>query len=91
MLKVNELEITARSTKEQLVKGISFEVGKGETLGLIGESDSGKSLTSKAVMGLLNSRIFKVNGSIMWNGQEMLGKKTKLPKGYRERQIAMIM
>ncbi|SDA28133.1 ABC transporter [Ruminococcus sp. YE71] len=90
MLKVNDLEITARSTKEQLVKGISFEVGKGETLGLIGESGSGKSLTSKAVMRLLNSRIFRVNGSIRWKDREMLGRNAKLPKGYRGRQIAMI-
>lgn len=72
------------------MKGISFEVGKGETLGLIGESGSGKSLTSKAVMRLLNSRVFKVNGSVKWNGQEILGKKAKLPKGYRGQQIAMI-
>ncbi|MBR3629069.1 MAG: ABC transporter ATP-binding protein [Oscillospiraceae bacterium] len=90
MLKVNGLEITARSTKERLVKGISFEVGKGETLGLIGESGSGKSLTSKAVMGLLNRRIFKVNGSIKWNGQEMLVRTARMPKGYRGQQIAMI-
>ena len=64
MLKVNELEITARSAKERLVNGISFEVGKGETLGLIGESGSGKSLTVKAVMGLLNRRLFAVDGSV---------------------------
>ena len=62
MLKVNGLEITARISKERLVKGISFEVGKGETLGLIGESGSGKSLTSKAVMKLLNDRVFEISG-----------------------------
>lgn len=90
MLKVNGLEITARSTKEMLVKGISFEVGKGETLGLIGESGSGKSLTSKAIMRLLNSRVFKVNGSIKWKENELLGKNAKLPKYFRGRQIAMI-
>lgn len=90
MLKVKELEITARSTKERLVKGISFEVGKGETLGLIGESGSGKSLTSKAVMQLLNRRVFTINGSIKWKNEEMLRKNAKIPKGWREQQIAMI-
>lgn len=91
MLKVKELEITARSTGEQLVKGISFAVGKGETLGLIGESGSGKSLTSKAVMKLLNSRVFMMRGSIRWNNTEILGKGAKLPKGWRGQQTAMIM
>ena len=91
MLKVNGLEITARSTKERLVKGISFEIGKCETLGLIGESGSGKSLTSKAVMQLLNRRVFTINGSIKWENREMLGKKADLPKDWRGQQIAMIM
>lgn len=91
MLKVNELEITARSAKERLVKGISFEVGKGETLGLIGESGSGKSLTVKAVMGLLNRRLFAVDGSVLWKNEEILSKKRKLPKGWRGQQTAMIM
>lgn len=91
MLKVNRLEITARTSKERLVKGISFEVGKGETLGLIGESGSGKSLTSKAVMKLLNDRVFEISGSITWKNEEILTKKAKLPKGWRGQQIAMIM
>ena len=90
MLKADNLKITARSTREELVRNISFEVGKGETLGLIGESGSGKSLTSKAVMGLLNSRVFKTEGSIKWKGTEILGRKAKLPKGYRGSQVAMI-
>lgn len=90
MLKVDNLKITARQTREELVKNISFEIGKGETFGLIGESGSGKSLTSKAIMGLLNRRVFGTDGSILWKGTEILGRKAKLPKGYRGRQIAMI-
>lgn len=91
MLKVNGLEITARSAKEMLVKSISFEVGKGETLGLIGESGSGKSLTAKAVMGLLNRRMFDIGGSILWKNEEILSKKRNMPKGWRGEQTAMIM
>ena len=90
MLKVDNLKITARQTREELVKNISFEVGKGETLGLIGESGSGKSLTSKAIMGLLNRRVFGIDGSIRWKDTEILGRKAKLPKDYRGSQIAMI-
>lgn len=91
MLKVNRLEITARSAKERLVKSISFEVGKGETLGLIGESGSGKSLTAKAVMGLLNRRMFDIGGNILWKNEEILSKKGNMPKGWRGEQTAMIM
>ena len=90
MLKVNNLKITARSTREELVRNVSFEVEKGETLGLIGESGSGKSLTSKAIMKLLNSRVFNIAGSIRWKDTEILYKNAKLPKGYRGSQIAMI-
>lgn len=90
MLKVSNLKIAARSTREVLVKNISFEVGEGQTLGLIGESGSGKSLTSKAIMQLLNRRVFTTDGSIMWKDNEILGKKAKLPKGYRGSQVAMI-
>ena len=64
MLKVDNLKITALSSREVLVKNVSFEVGKNETLGLIGESGSGKSLTSKAIMQLLNKRVFSTEGSI---------------------------
>ena len=91
MLKVNDLEITARYSKERLVKGIGFEMGRGETLGLIGESGSGKSLTSKCIMKLLDRRRFSVGGSVSWKGREILGSHAKLPEGYRGRQIAMIM
>lgn len=90
MLKVKDLEITARSTKENLVRRISFEVGKGMTLGLIGESGSGKSLTGKAIMDLLNKRVFSVSGSIRWKDNEILVQNSTLPKGYRGQQIAMI-
>ena len=90
MLKVKDLEITARQTGEKLVKGISFEVEKGAALGLIGESGSGKSLTSKAVMKLLSDRVFRINGSILWKDSDILGKKAKLPEGYRGRQAALI-
>ena len=83
MLKVDNLKITARSSREVLVKNVSFDVGKSETLGLIGESGSGKSLTSKAIMQLLNKRVFSTEGSIKWKDTEILGRNANLPKGYR--------
>ena len=55
----------------QAVRGISFDLYKGETLCIVGESGSGKSVTSKTVMGILaaNGRI--VGGSVMYEGEDL--------------------
>jgi len=90
MLDVQELKITVRSSKKELVHGISFSVGQGEILGLIGESGSGKSMTSKCIMGLLDKRAFVFDGSIRWKNQEIINSKKSLPDNYRGQQITMI-
>ncbi|QSB13898.1 ABC transporter ATP-binding protein [Natronosporangium hydrolyticum] len=71
------------------VRGVSYQVRKGEALGIVGESGSGKSVSSLAVMGLL-PRNARVTGSARVLGQEMLGLKDEEISKVRGDKIAMI-
>ncbi|GAA0226693.1 ABC transporter ATP-binding protein [Haladaptatus pallidirubidus] len=55
----------------QAVDGVSFEVGRGETLGLVGESGAGKSVTVKSLLGLINSPGKVVDGSVRFDGRDL--------------------
>ena len=90
MLTVTNLSIRTKQTKETLVRSVSFSVKNGEALGLIGESGSGKSMTSKCIMRLLNPRLFDLRGSVQWNGKDMLAMKLNELDGYRGKQVSMI-
>ena len=73
----------------EVVRGISFEVKKGEMLAVVGESGSGKSLTALACLGLQPAGA-KVSGSIQFDGQEMVGAPEAVLRGMRGRNISMI-
>jgi ABC-type glutathione transport system ATPase component len=60
-----------RSGTRQVVAGIDFDIYAGRTLGVVGESGCGKTLSALAVMGLV-PRPGRVGGSVMLEGQEML-------------------
>lgn len=71
------------------VRGVSYELHRGEVLGIVGESGSGKSVTSLAVMGLL-PRNAHISGSVRLAGDELLGLSERHLAQYRGQQLAMI-
>lgn len=75
LLKVNNLKLSFSSRKapdQQILKGISFELKKGEVLGIIGNSGSGKTITAMTIAGLLPSNASVTSGSIEFEGRELL-------------------
>ena len=72
-----------------LVRDVSFEIGPGERVGLIGESGSGKSLTALSIMGLLPEEL-RASGSIRLRGRELLGRSEKDLSRMRGDQMAMV-
>lgn len=73
----------------KVVDGISFTVREGETLGLVGESGCGKSITSLAVMGLL-ARNAEVSGTIEYRGRNLLGLRPQERHALMGPEIAMV-
>jgi peptide/nickel transport system ATP-binding protein len=91
LLQVNDLRVglpTARGWAQAL-RGVSFSMAKGQTLGLIGESGCGKSLTALALMGLLPERA-QVSGSMRLNGTELVGMPEPQLCQLRGARMAMI-
>jgi len=79
---------TARGPAEAL-RGIDLQLERGATLGLIGESGCGKSMTAMAVMGLLPGGA-RVSGSIRLNGQELVGLDDDAMCALRGNRIGMV-
>ncbi|GAA3535495.1 ABC transporter ATP-binding protein [Amycolatopsis ultiminotia] len=72
-----------------LVRDVSFEVGAGERVGLIGESGSGKSLTALSVLGLLPDEL-RATGSVRLDGQELLTASERELSRLRGNEMAMV-
>lgn len=91
IISVRDLKVSFASEAGRVdaVRGVSFDLEEGKTLGIVGESGSGKSVTSLAIMGLLDENA-KVTGSIVYDGQELLGKTDKQMSVIRGNGLAMI-
>ena len=73
------------------VDGVSFNIAKGETMGIVGESGSGKSVTSRSIIRLLPPRTGKiVGGSIEFEGKDVLALSKKELNDFRGKDIAVI-
>ncbi|NUT09381.1 MAG: ABC transporter ATP-binding protein [Nonomuraea sp.] len=87
MLRVEGL--TVRADGVELVRDVSFAIGPGERVGLIGESGSGKSLTALSLMGLLPEGV-TASGAARLGGRELVGVPEKRLKDLRGRELSMV-
>ena len=73
-LEVKNLRISFRTDagKVQAVRGIDFDLYKGETLAIVGESGSGKSVTNKAIIGISAPNAVVESGEILYDGMDLL-------------------
>ena len=92
LLRVEDLHVRFGTTRGLVhaVNGISFEIRAGETLGIVGESGCGKSVTSLAILGILarNGRV--TQGRAVFEGQDLIGMDDAELRRIRGKEIAMI-
>ena len=91
LLEIRDLEVTFAAARGRLeaIRGVDLEARSGETLGLVGESGCGKSVTMLAVMGLLPPSV-QIRGSIRFRGTELAGRPQKELAKLRGASIGMI-
>ena len=91
LLEVSNLRIRLQTHRgpADAVRGVSFSLARGETLGLIGESGCGKSITAMSLMGLLPESA-EVGGSIRFDGQELVGRTDAQMCKLRGNRIGMV-
>ncbi len=80
---------TARGTAH-ILRGIDLDIGRGRILGVVGESGSGKSSLASCLLRLLPANITRVDGSVAFDGTELLQLSDAQMAGWRGRRVAMI-
>ena len=90
LLQVEHLSIALKNPYQDLVKDISFSLEEAGAVILLGQSGSGKTMTCRAILGLLNSSAFQVNGEIFFDNRSLLQLKEKERALYYGSQIAFV-
>lgn len=90
LLKVQDLLVSLSKEKKILVDRISFSLNSGESLILLGQSGSGKTMTCRAIMDSLDKKHFGVTGSIKFEERELLTANRKEKQGIFGCNIALI-
>lgn len=92
ILEVKDLTVTFNTYagRVQAVRGVSFDLYKGETLAIVGESGSGKSVTNRAIIGILAKTAVVDKGQVIYKGRNLLEMEEKEWEKVRGKAISMI-
>ncbi|MFL5228168.1 MAG: ATP-binding cassette domain-containing protein, partial [Microvirga sp.] len=93
LLEVEDLRVVFPGSDRRrtlAVDGVSFSVERGKTLGIVGESGCGKSVTSLAIMGLLPKGGAEVSGRVSFEGRDLLREPDRVMRDLRGNRLAMI-
>lgn len=92
ILEVKNLKVDFIQNKNitPIIKGVSFNVKENMCLGILGESGSGKSMTCKALMGLLDKN-FSIKGEVLFKGKKILSMNEDEKRQIRGKSICMIL
>src|SRR5690606_12647210 len=89
VLEFKDVSVSVRvaGTPVALLRNVSFDVGKGRILGLVGESGAGKSMVGRVISGLLPENLRFSSGHVYFQGRELTGRQARSLLG---RRIAFI-
>jgi peptide/nickel transport system ATP-binding protein len=90
ILEYRKFTVDLKNTNKNLIKNISFNLNKGESLGIVGESGSGKSITALSALGLLNKEVFRSSGEIIFENNNILNLSNESLSLIRGNELSMI-